>query len=40
VSDVLGDYAAQATEAMNNPSVPPSIRALVLAYFNQLQGND
>jgi len=40
VSDVLGDYAAQATEAMNNPTVPPSIRALVLAYFNQLQGND
>ncbi len=38
VSDVLDSYARQATDAMNNPSVPPAIRALVLAYFNRLQG--
>lgn len=37
VSDVLDAYTRQATDAMNNPSVPPAIRALVLAYFNQLQ---
>ena len=38
VSDVLDSYARQATDAMNNPSVPPAVRALVLAYFNRLQG--
>ncbi|MEQ1872450.1 MAG: hypothetical protein ABL953_01885 [Ilumatobacteraceae bacterium] len=38
VRDVLDSYSRQATDAMNNPSVPPAIRALVLAYFNQLQG--
>ena len=38
VSDVIDDYAREATDAMNNPAVPPSVRALVLAYFNQLQG--
>lgn len=38
VSDVLDRYSRQATDAMNNPSVPPAIRALVLAYFNRLQG--
>jgi len=37
VNDVLDSYSRQATDAMNNPSVPPAIRALVLAYFNQLQ---
>ena len=40
VSDVIDDYTQQATDAMNNPAVPPSIRALVLAYFNQLQGKN
>ncbi len=38
VADVIDDYTREATAAMNNPSVPPSVRALVLAYFNQLQG--
>lgn len=38
VSDVLDRYARQATDAMNNQSIPPAMRALVLAYFNQLQG--
>jgi hypothetical protein len=40
VSRVIDDYTRQATDAMNNPAVPPSIRALVLAYFNQLQGKN
>ena len=38
VADVIDDYTRQATDAMNNPAVPPSVRALVLAYFDQLQG--
>jgi hypothetical protein len=40
VADVIDDYTRQATDAMNNPTVPPSVRALVLAYFNQLQGKN
>ena len=40
MSDVLDDYLRQATDAMDNASVPPSLRALVLAYFNLLQGAD
>jgi hypothetical protein len=36
LADVVADYEAQATEALGRADIPPSLRALVRAYFDQL----
>jgi hypothetical protein len=38
VADVIDRYAEQATTAVDRPGVPPSVRDLVRAYFEQLAG--
>jgi hypothetical protein len=38
VADVIERYAQQATTAVDRPGVPPSVRDLVRAYFEQLAG--
>ncbi len=37
LSEAIGDYARQATDAMNTQTVSPAVRSLVLAYFDHLQ---
>jgi hypothetical protein len=36
VADVLADYQARATEALESTDIPPSLRALVRDYFDRL----
>lgn len=38
--DALPEYRSQATQALDRAAVPPSVRSLVLAYFDALQGRD
>jgi hypothetical protein len=37
LSDALPGYRQQATDALDATAVPPSVRDLVLAYFDNLQ---
>ncbi|CAB4585680.1 unannotated protein [freshwater metagenome] len=37
LAEQLPGYTARATEALDATAVPPSLRALVLAYFDSLQ---
>jgi hypothetical protein len=36
--EVLADYEQRATRALDRAAVPPSLRALVRAYFDNLAG--
>ena len=36
LSDALPQYTAEATQALDATAVPPSVRSLVLAYFDSL----
>jgi hypothetical protein len=38
LADALSSYAQEATTALDATAVPPSVRALVVAYFDALQG--
>jgi hypothetical protein len=40
VDENIDEYAREATEAMDNVEIPPSVRDVVLGYFDQLQGRN